>query len=121
MSDKITVEEMVEWMDVELKALQEHCEISPHNEVWTTPRDILQAIRKHLTESDLAHWMDRCHELEAKLAEKPEPVRVSITMEDAKFLALIPFVEDLIPVLKSMNIEVSDNSEVRRRTSDKEE
>ena len=69
---------------------------------------ILQAIRKHLTESDLAHWMDRCHELEVKLAEKPEPVRVSIIMEDAKFLALIPFVEDLIPVLKSMNIEVSD-------------
>ena len=35
---------------------------------------MLQAIRKILTESDLAHWMDRCHELEAKLAEKPEPV-----------------------------------------------
>jgi len=30
-----------------------------------------QAIRKHLTESDLAHWMDRCHELEAELAKKP--------------------------------------------------
>jgi len=32
---------------------------------------MLEAIRKHLTESDLAHWMDRCHELEAELAKKP--------------------------------------------------
>ena len=31
--------------------------------------DTLFAIRKHLTESDLAHWMDRCHELEVELAE----------------------------------------------------
>ena len=133
MSDKITVEEMVEWMDVELKALQEHCEISPHNEVWTTPRDILQAIRKHLTESDLAHWMDRCHELEAKLAEKPVAVsrewienkvdeRHKQHDERGYFDPMLREIriKDFIETLTELDIEVSDNSEVGRRTSDKE-
>ena len=36
---------------------------------WRYNLPILRAIRKHLTESDLAHWMDRCHELEVELAE----------------------------------------------------
>ena len=105
-----TREEMVEWIiDIDRK-YRCLCLVHPQFSDPVTEKDkqIFQAIRSHLTESDIAHWMDRCHELEVKLAEKPEPVRVSIIMEDAKFLALIPFVEDLIPVLKSMNIEVSD-------------
>jgi len=101
MSDKpITTEEMVKHLVSETQCA---CTPFPEGDVYNHEINCIycEAIRKHL--------------------EKPEPrVRVSITMEDAKFLALIPFVEDLIPVLKSMNIEVSDNSEVGRRTSDKE-
>jgi len=33
-------------------------------------RIALEEREKHLTESDLAHWMDRCHELEVELAKK---------------------------------------------------
>ena len=43
------------------------------NRCWVEDCVGCKAIRKHLTESDIAHWMDRCHELEAKLAEKPVP------------------------------------------------
>ena len=85
---------------------------------------ILQAIRKHLTESDIAHWMDRCYELEAKLAEKP----VTVSRDDIdKLLARIYGAageyrgNKIVEIwLTELGIEVSDNSEVGRRTSDKE-
>ena len=91
----------------------------------TDERTMLQAIREALTESDIAHWMDRCHELEAKLAEKP----VTVSRDDIdKLLARIYGAageyrgNKIVEIwLTELGIEVSDNSEVSRRTSDKEE
>ena len=96
------------------------------NRCWVEDCVGCKAIRKHLTESDIAHWMDRCHELEAKLAEKPVP-RVSRDDID-KLLARIygaagEYIGNKIVEiwLTELGIEVGDNSEVSRRTSDKEE
>ena len=66
MSDKITVEEMVKDLDRFIKYADMHL-------------PFLRAIRSHLTESDIAHWMDRCHELEAELAEKQTVSREQIS------------------------------------------
>ena len=85
---------------------------------------ILQAIRKILTESDIAHWMDRCHELEEMLTEKP----VAVSRDDIdKLLARIYGAageyrgNKIVEIwLTELDIEVGDNSEVSRRTSDKE-
>ena len=87
-------------------------------------RIALEEREKHLTESDIAHWMDRCHELEAKLAEKP----VTVSRDDIdKLLARIYGAageyrgNKIVEIwLTELGIEVGDNSEVRRRTSDKE-
>ena len=135
-------------------------------------RIALEEREKHLTESDIAHWMDRCHELEAKLAEKPEPSVVKgwgwlycekcgemiwveprktntthlpenihqemvfknptekprVSRDDIdKLLARIYGAageyrgNKIVEIwLTELDIEVSDNSEVSRRTSDKE-
>lgn len=32
--------------------------------------EMLTEIKERLDESDIAHWMDRCHELEAELAKR---------------------------------------------------
>ena len=84
MSDKeITREECLEWMDFWVKQYKFDYEAIRHIHPNPTAEgivyhkkqySIVKAIRKHLTESDIAHWMDRCHELEAKLAEKPVTV-----------------------------------------------
>jgi len=78
-------------------------------------RRILQAIREALTDSDIAHWMDRCHELEVKLAEKPQ-----VSRERLAELCQAHTDGGMVGVLTELGIEVSDNSEVGRRTSDKE-
>ena len=130
MSDK-TVGEMVKWSDRKLTYLK----------LMERPKSLLdfeeipmfQAIRKHLTESDIAHWMDRCHELEAKLAEKPVAVsrewienkvdeRHKQHDERGYFDPMLREIriKDFIETLTELGIEVSDNSEVRRCTSDKE-
>ena len=59
---EITVEEMVEKLDGMISGT---IGIVIDVEFF----EFLQAIRSHLMESDIAHWMDRCHELEAELAE----------------------------------------------------
>jgi len=123
MSDKITVEKMVEWLD-RLEIFVKTKEIS-YGDCEGDVFEYHQAIRKILTESDIAHWMDRCHELEAKLAEKPEPV----SRDDIdKLLARIygsagEYIGNKIVEiwLTELGIKVGDNSEVRRRTYDKEE
>jgi len=121
MSDKeITVEEMVGGL---YEMTHESCD-QYDGEHPKRLREIREAIRKHLTESDIAHWMDRCHELEAKLAEKP----VTVNRDDIdKLLARIYGAvgeyrgNKIVEIwLTELDIEVGDNSEVRRRTSDKE-
>jgi len=121
MSDKeITVEEMVGGL---YEMTHESCD-QYDGEHPKRLREIREAIRKHLTESDIAHWMDRCHELEAKLAEKP----VTVSRDDIdKLLARIYGAvgeyrgNKIVEIwLTELDIEVGDNSEVRRRTSDKE-
>ena len=72
MSDKITREEIDKWLVGEM--LWRHARGESLGEDHSQDMAILQAIREALTESDIAHWMDRCHELEAKLAEKPVTV-----------------------------------------------
>ena len=121
MSDKeITVEEMVGGL---YEMTHESCD-QYDGEHPKRLREIREAIRKHLTESDIAHWMDRCHELEAKLAEKP----VTVSRDDIdKLLARIYGAvgeyrgNKIVEIwLTELGIEVSDNSEMGRRTSDKE-
>ena len=121
MSDKeITVEEMVGGL---YEMTHESCD-QYDGEHPKRLREIREAIRKHLTESDIAHWMDRCHELEAKLAEKP----VTVSRDDIdKLLARIYGAvgeyrgNKIVEIwLTELDIEVGDNSEVGRRTSDKE-
>ena len=121
MSDK-TVGEMVKWSDRKLtylKLMERPKSLLDFEEI-----PMLQAIRKHLTESDIAHWMDRCHELEVKLAEKP----VTVSRDDIdKLLARIYGAageyrgNKIVEIwLTELGIKLSDNSEVGRRTSDKE-
>ena len=162
MSDKITREEMVNHL-IRLNRLAG----------WTERCPTCEAIRKHLTGSGIAHWMDRCHELEVKLAEKPEPSVVKgwgwlycekcgemiwveprktntthlpenihqemvfknptekprVSRDDIdKLLARIYGAageyrgNKIVEIwLTELGIEVGDNSEVSRRTSDKEE
>jgi len=127
MSDKeITVEEMVGGL---YEMTHESCD-QYDGEHPKRLREIREAIRKHLTESDIAHWMDRCHELEAKLAEKPVPrvsredVEKAVQSCEQEFPIISKgwdiFEPVIVRILTELDIEVSDNSEVRRRTSDKE-
>ena len=125
LSDKITVEKMVGYVAFLMGECDRGHEQGCHGcDLAEQCITMLQAIRKHLTESDIAHWMDRCYELEAKLAEKPEPV----SRDDIdKLLARIYGAageyrgNKIVEIwLTELDIEVSDNSEVRRRTSDKE-
>ena len=110
MSDKIAREQLIDHFD--------------SSRCWRSGCVSCDAIREALTESDIAHWMDRCHELEAKLAEKP----VTVSRDDIdKLLARIygaagEYIGNKIVEiwLTELGIEVGDNSEVSRRTSDKE-
>ena len=82
--NKPTVEEMVEELNIIMWERD--------NENKRTLNDrrykMLEAIRKHLTESDLAHWMDRCHELEMELAE------LTKKLSEVKFDVKNPSVQD---------------------------
>ena len=123
MSDKeITVEEMVNHL-IRLNRLAG----------WTERCPTCEAIRKHLMDSDIVHWMDRCHELEEMLTEKPVAVsrewienkvdeRHKQHDERGYFDPMLREIriKDFIETLTELDIEVSDNSEVSRRTSDKE-
>ena len=113
MSDKITVEEMVKDLDRFIKYADMHL-------------PFLRAIRSHLTESDIAHWMDRCHELEVELAEltkKLSEVKFDVQnpnrldMEKPKVSRVFldyqkyPLYKDeVIKLLIEYGIEVSDES-----------
>ena len=103
MSDKITVEAMMERLNVWMRIID-----SGHLvELNEFHRPTIQSIRKHLTESDIAHWMDRCHELEAKLAEKPRVSREKI--KDVMRDNYIPWeLGDFILLLTELGMEVED-------------
>ena len=66
MNDKITVERLGLYLNKLIDVIQAGAKVPIIPEI---DLPMLKAIRKHLLESDIAHWMDRCHELEAELAE----------------------------------------------------
>ena len=66
MNDKITVERLGLYLNKLIDVIQAGAKVPIIPEI---DLPMLKAIRKHLLESDLAHWMDRCHELEVELAE----------------------------------------------------
>jgi len=67
--DAVSVKEMVGQIDRMIR--------DPNVHWGERPKATLQAIKRHIQESDIAHWMDRCHELEEKLREKPNTPRVN--------------------------------------------
>ena len=128
MSDKPTIEEMVKHLVHDVQ-----CECTPFPTGYKDYKInciYCEAIREALTDSDIAHWMDRCYELKAKLAEKPVPrmsredVEKAVQSCEQEFPIISKgwdiFEPVIVRILTELGIEVSDNSEVRRRTSDKE-
>ena len=120
MSDKIAREQLIDHFD--------------SSRCWRSGCVSCDAIREALTESDIAHWMDRCHELEEMLTEKPKvnddippgyfqlniPIWVLVKMDFFKRLKKMGYEVDMKKTNQYIANSMVDNSEVRRRTSDKE-